>query len=100
MAFSIWLIWKTPTSKSKTTAYLFFAAQTLLNAIWPSLFFGLRSPLLAFIDILFLTCFIIGTILAFYKINRVAAYLLIPYFFWVIYATALNGTIFYLNRSI
>ena len=44
------------------------------------IFFGMHLPLFAFIEIVFLWAAILATIIYFYKINRIASYLLIPYF--------------------
>jgi tryptophan-rich sensory protein len=74
-----------------------FGVQFFLNVIWSFLFFGLRSPLLGFIDILILWVMIVVTIRAFYQVRKIAAYFLIPYFAWVTLITALNGAIFFMN---
>jgi tryptophan-rich sensory protein len=55
------------------------------------------SPEMAFIEIIFLWVLIFLTIKAFYKIDKVAAYLLIPYLLWVTFASILNLTIWILN---
>jgi benzodiazapine receptor len=74
-----------------------FALQLCLNVLWSLLFFGLRSPLLAFIGILLLWGSIAATFLQFLKISRPAAYLLVPYLAWVTIATCLNAGILLLN---
>jgi len=53
---------------------------------------------IAFIEILLMGCFIALTINSFYKINKLAAYLLIPYLCWVSFAAVLNGAIWFLNK--
>ncbi|MBW3017963.1 tryptophan-rich sensory protein, partial [Candidatus Woesearchaeota archaeon] len=78
-------------------AYIFFGVQMALNALWSILFFGLKSPLLAFIEIIALWVFILLTILRFYKISKTSAYLLIPYILWVSFAAILNFSIYLLN---
>lgn len=75
-----------------------FYIQLALNSIWSIIFFGLQNPLLALVDIIFLWIAIFMTIKLFWKKNRTSAYLLIPYFAWVTYATALNLAIVYLNK--
>jgi tryptophan-rich sensory protein len=74
-----------------------FSIQLCLNVIWSLLFFGLRSPFLAFIGILLLWGSIAVTLLQFLKISRPAAYLLVPYLVWVTIATGLNTGILLLN---
>jgi tryptophan-rich sensory protein len=80
----------------KKGAYL-FGIQLLLNALWSILFFGLQSPGLAFAEILVLWAAIAATIWQFNKIDRRAAYLLIPYILWVSFAAILNFSIWQLN---
>lgn len=78
-------------------ALLIFGFQLLLNALWSLLFFGLKNPLLAFIEIILLWLVIYETIKSFKKIDVLAANLLYPYLVWVSFATILNGSIWYLN---
>ncbi|MCL9809307.1 tryptophan-rich sensory protein [Flavobacterium sp. HXWNR70] len=75
-----------------------FVFQLLLNALWSLLFFGLKNPLLAFIEIILLWLVIYEAIKSFRKIDGLASKLLIPYLAWVSFATILNGSIWYLNR--
>lgn len=79
-------------------ALLFFIIQLALNALWSILFFGLRNPLLALIEIVVLWLMIYETYLKFSKIDKNAGYLFIPYLAWVSFATVLNGSIWWLNR--
>ena len=74
-----------------------FAAQLALNALWSFVFFGLRSPGYALIEILFLWLSIFLTIYMFYKTDRRAAYLLVPYLLWVSFAAVLNYQIWQMN---
>jgi benzodiazapine receptor len=79
-------------------ALMFFAIQFALNAIWSLLFFGLKNPLLALVEIVILWLMIYETFLKFTKIDKVAGYLFIPYILWVSFATVLNASIWWLNR--
>ena len=76
----------------------FFLAQLILNAVWSYIFFGLKNPMLALIEIALLWLMIYETYLKFTKINKTAGYLLIPYMAWVIFAGILNASIWWLNR--
>ncbi|MWB94308.1 tryptophan-rich sensory protein [Flavobacterium sp. GA093] len=76
----------------------FFLIQLVLNAIWSYLFFGLKNPMLALIEIVLLWLMIYETYLKFTKINKIAGYLLIPYMAWVGFAAILNASIWWLNR--
>lgn len=97
MAVSVWLIWKTPTTKDKNIAYTVFGVQLFLNMIWSGLFFTLKNPLYGLVDLIPLWFLIIGMLVVFYRIKPLAAALLIPYFLWVSYALALNYSIWTLN---
>lgn len=96
MGISSYLIY-TSKNKRKTDALKIFGIQLFLNAIWSIIFFGFKSPLIALIVIILLWFLIIFTILKFYKINRAAGLILIPYILWVSFATILNYYIFILN---
>jgi len=98
MGVAAFLIWKRGTGeKGVFYALLFFDIQLGLNILWSYLFFGLRFPFYAFLEIIFLWLAILITILKFYKISRIAAYLLLPYIIWVTFAAFLNFSIWQLN---
>lgn len=84
-------------TSGKGRAYVLFGAQMVLNALWTYLFFGAHMMGLAFAVVVALIVISIWLMRSFYSINRSAAYLLIPYVAWLIFATYLNGTILYLN---
>jgi tryptophan-rich sensory protein len=99
MGISWWLVWKSPQPITKTrTALLYFAVQLFLNFWWSILFFNFHSSLLALIDIVLMLLFICLTIFEFSKISKLAAWLLVPYFLWVSFATTLNANIWYFNH--
>jgi translocator protein len=98
MGIALYLVWESGTERRDVQVALgLFGVQFLLNVIWSFLFFGLESPLLGFIDILLLWVMIVVTIRAFYRVKKIAAYLLIPYLAWVTIAAALNGAIYGMN---
>jgi translocator protein len=70
----------------------------VLNAIWTPLFFGAGRYGLAFAEIVLMWLAIGATVLAFRRVHRTAALLLLPYRAWVTCASALNLTIWLLNR--
>lgn len=76
----------------------FFAIQFALNMLWSYLFFGLKNPMIALIEIVLLWLMIYETWFVFRKIDKIAGMLMVPYLLWVTYATALNGAIWWLNR--
>lgn len=79
-------------------ALLFFGIQLGLNILWSFLFFGLKNPLLALIEIILLWLMIYETYVQFKKIDKIAGYLFIPYLAWVSFATILNASIWWLNK--
>ncbi|MEL1242602.1 TspO/MBR family protein [Flavobacterium flavipallidum] len=79
-------------------ALVFFIIQLTLNAIWSYLFFGLHNPMLADLEIILLWLMIYETYFQFSKINKRAAYLMLPYLAWVSFAAVLNASIWWLNR--
>ena len=79
-------------------ALIFFAVQLALNALWSFLYFGLKNPMLAGLEIIILWLMIYETYLKFTKINKIAGYLMIPYLLWVSFASVLNASIWWLNQ--
>jgi benzodiazapine receptor len=75
-----------------------FFIQLLLNALWSIVFFGVHMILGALVNIVVLWVMILATILTFRRISKAAAYLLVPYILWVSFATALNFSLYLLNR--
>ena len=70
-----------------------FGIQLLLNLVWSILFFGLKSPLLAFLDIGLLWIAVSVTTVQFFLVSRPAGWLMVPYWAWLTFAAALNGAI-------
>ncbi|MFD1603586.1 TspO/MBR family protein [Flavobacterium artemisiae] len=100
MAVAAGLVWDKINTQSEKVkkALLFFLIQLILNAIWSYLFFGLKNPMLALVEIILLWLMIYETYLKFTKINKISAYLLIPYLAWVAFAAILNASIWWLNK--
>lgn len=100
MGVAAGLVWDRMEQESEVVkkALLFFAIQLGLNALWSYLFFGLRNPMLAGLEIIVLWLMIYETYVQFAKINKIAGYLFIPYLAWVSFAAVLNASIWWLNR--
>ena len=98
MAIAAWLVWRRAGWPGGARALGLFAVQLALNAAWSPLFFGLRSPAAGLVDIAALWLAIAATVFAFFRIAPVAGALLVPYWLWVTFATALNAAIWSLNR--
>lgn len=74
-----------------------FVLQLALNLAWSIVFFGLQAVGAAIVVIVALEAAIVATILAFRRLDGLAAALLVPYALWVAFATVLNGAIWRLN---
>lgn len=81
-------------SKINTIYYL----QLFVNALWSIFFFVFKWRLFSFIWIILLAILVIIMIIKFYKKNKVASLLQIPYLLWVLFASYLNLSIYLLNR--
>ncbi len=79
-------------------ALLVYGANLLVNFYWSLLFFNQRAFFLSFAWLLLLWGIILWMIFRFFRVNRVAAYLQIPYLVWVTFAGYLNLAIAILNR--
>ncbi len=97
MAVAAWLVWRSRDSRPVALPLGLYAVQLTLNVLWSGIFFGLQMPGAAFIEVVVLWLTILATILAFWRVERVAAGLLVPYLAWVSFASALNFAIWYLN---
>jgi tryptophan-rich sensory protein len=99
MGISLYLVWEKGLQKPEVKKGIFiFGIQLGLNSLWSFLFFGLKSPYYAFIEIILLWLAIFLTILQFRKISKTASYLLLPYIIWVSFAAVLNYYIWILNQ--
>ena len=98
MGVSLYIVWMKGLGKKEVrSAVYIFMAQLLLNTVWSLLFFGLRNPLYAFIEIIVLWLAIAATMIKFKRLSSTAALLLIPYILWVSFAAYLNYMIWQLN---
>lgn len=98
MAISVWLIWnREQLSGYHVQPYALFVLQLALNLAWSWLFFYLKNPFLALINMILLISVLGYTIYVFWQISRLAASLLIPYWLWLVFALTLNAGIWWLN---
>jgi tryptophan-rich sensory protein len=74
--------------------------QIVMNALWSPVFFGMKRPGAAMIVMVFLWLAVAVTTLAFWHVERLAGWLMLPYLVWVSYAGALNLAIWRMNRSL
>lgn len=93
-AYGVWRLGDAPGVKR---ALAVFVVQLLLNGLWSLLFFGLRSPGAALVDIALLWLFVGWTTYLFGRLAPWTLLLLLPYWAWVTFAAALNFAIWRLN---
>ncbi len=93
---SAWLIWK---RRGASRPLRLWGWQLAANALWAPAFFGLHSPPLAMAVMLVLLALIALTIRGFLPVRRSAAWLMMPYFAWCLFAAYLNAGIWALNYT-
>jgi len=98
MAFAICLVWRSP--QHDKNALVLFGAQLAANALWSWLFFAWHQGALAFADVVLLWGLIAATIGAFWRTSRLAALMLLPYWLWVSFATALTFAVWRGNPAL
>lgn len=91
IAVSLFLAWTSAEDNQKSDVVLVFAANFALNILWSVLYFWMRNPLLALIELIPFISSIAVMILTTFKIDRRASYVLVPYLLWVLFAFALNA---------
>jgi tryptophan-rich sensory protein len=96
IALAGWRVWSASGSSSKKT-WFFYGSQLVLNALWPALFFYERNFAAAFFEIILLWGVILYTTVLFWRSDKGAAVLFLPYLLWITYATALTFIIWKMN---
>lgn len=98
MGVSAYLISRSD-SPHRPRAQIFYLIQLFLNFFWPIIFFSERSYFLAFIWLVLLFVFVVIMSWEFFKVNRTAAFLQLPYLLWLIYASYLNFGVYLYNPA-
>jgi tryptophan-rich sensory protein len=97
MGISLFLVLNKAKDLEKSKIIFVFSIQLILNFLWSFLFFKFQQLGLALAEILLMWCSILFMIIIFYKTNKLAALINIPYLFWVSFATILTYSIYTLN---
>lgn len=98
MGISLYIVWKKGLGRREVRRGVsLFGVQLALNVLWSVVFFGMHSPLYGLIIIVLLWAVLLATVVAFYRISKPAGVLLVPYFLWGSFASALNLAILVLN---
>ena len=99
MAAAAWLVWQQRIREDVWPALALFLAQLLLNGLWSFIFFGLRRPGAALVEIVVLSAAIIMTARRFAEFSHLAYWLMTPYAAWALFASYLNFGIWRLNQG-
>ena len=103
MSVAAWLVWRERSRIDVRPALTMYIVQLALNAVWTPVFFGLYpfigTPALwiALAIIVAIDVTVLLTMLRFWKVRRTSAWLLVPYWAWVLFATTLNAALAVLN---
>jgi tryptophan-rich sensory protein len=103
MSVAAWLVWRRRGTSAVRRPLTLYVVQLVLNCLWTPIFFGLfpfiGAPALwiGLVVILALDVAVLLTMLAFWPVSRAAAWLLVPYWAWVLFATTLNAALAVLN---
>lgn len=97
MSVAAWRVWLRRDQPGTNLTLALHGIQLALNALWSILFFGMRRPDLALVDILLLLGLLVAIQFRLFRSDRTAAWLWVPYVAWVTFATSLNQAIWLLN---
>lgn len=95
-AIAAWRVWRVGQSRLALSAW---AIHLVPNALWSYLFFGAKRIDWALVDIILLCFSIVTVITLFFRRDRIAALMMVPYLLWVGFATVLTWTLFSLNLN-
>lgn len=97
MSISFYIVLES-NSKFKNKATFVYVIQLVINSLWSLIFFGFEAYFLSFIWIIILAVVVIIMMYKFYKVDKRASYLNIPYILWIFFAGYLNLSIYFLNK--
>jgi len=100
MGVAAFLVWRRGLdANGVSVALTVFAVQLALNGLWSILFFGMQAPGWALVEIILLWLAILATLVLFWRVIPTAGMLLLPYLAWVSFASVLNASLWWLNRT-
>lgn len=99
MAIAAWRVYMADASPLRTASLIVYGMQLVSNAAWSWLFFGRKQIGTALVDIVLLLSLITLAIGLFVNVSVLAAWLMVPYWLWVVLALALNTSILRLNKA-
>ncbi len=97
MAIAAWRVWRQEASQARSRALAVYGVQLALNLLWSALFFGLQQIGWSLVEIVILLLVIVVNTVLFWRLDRLAGLLFVPYAAWVAFATLLTGSLWLLN---
>lgn len=97
MGVSAYLVYECDTEE-KYIGLAVYVLQLIFNFLWLIIFFNIRNLLFAFVWLVFLWVLVLAMTISFYKVNKTAGLLQIPYLLWVTFAGYLNIALYILNK--
>ncbi|WP_165003314.1 MULTISPECIES: TspO/MBR family protein [unclassified Enterococcus] len=97
MGISLYLLLNHENRKQRQTMVTLFVIQFIFNLLWTFFFFNLKNNLVAAIDITLLVIFLSMLMYHLWLNKRIVSWLMLPYYIWVLFATLLNYSIYFLN---
>ncbi|MGL5646424.1 MAG: TspO/MBR family protein [Clostridium sp.] len=98
MGIASYRVYMKERKKTGRNSIFIYGIQLILNFLWSIIFFGLKLYGVAFLELIVLLIFIIITFIKFYKTDKVAGFMILPYLLWTIFAGYLNFGVWYLNE--
>lgn len=98
MAVAAWRVWRATDDLGAQRTFRLYRAQLAFNALWSILFFAMKRPDWALINIAVLWALLVMMLIWFWRVDRIAGALWAAYVAWVTYAFALNAAIWNMNR--
>ena len=94
------LAWtRAPDAATHREVAILFAVNIVFHMLWTPLFFNLRRPDWALVEVAFLWFSVLAIMIGVAPLSTLAAWLLAPYLAWVAFAAFLNWTIVRMNAS-
>ncbi len=100
MALAAFRVWRATGLTAARGALALYGGQLVLNALWTWLFFVWRDGPWATAEVVVLWSAILATLVAFWRHDRLAGLLLLPYLGWVSFATALTIAVWQRNPTL
>lgn len=100
MGVASWLVWRRRGEDKRVRGALaLHGVQLVFNWLWTPIFFGWRAPGWALAEIVIMWSLVLATLIRFSRLRPAAGAMLVPYQLWVTVATALNASVWWLNRG-